>query len=143
MSPEIISEEYAEDERFNIKLLAKIKKKSAVFDDFIEVVEHAPFNIFKMFYEEVGTVDLLIRDYPEVAKRLLPLVNVDYVEMDSSINSDCLEKGFLVEIKDFKPKSLFKKGSYNAIFSKKPALLELEKRVNERLAKTNLCFVCS
>ena len=142
MSPEIIAEKYGDDYRFEIKLQARTVKKGAISGSPIEQVEIVPFNIFKMFYEEVGTVEILIKDYPEVASYLLPLVKIDDIEVDSDVNSDCLEHGFLVEVKDFKPKSLFKKGSYKTILTKKPALLDLERIMTGKLDKYNICFRC-
>lgn len=125
-----VAEAFCNDDRFVIQLNSKVKIKDPVTKMVNEEVQSVPFNVFRLFYDETLTVGYLIEKFPNEASYLLPLVKRS--------NSDEYSNGFLVDLKEFEPKKLFKKGNYKATLTKKQCFVDLEKFAAQELDQRGL-----
>ncbi len=127
---EDVANAFCNDDRFLIKLNSKTSFQDPVTKMVKEEVKFVPFNVFRLFYDETPTISYFIEKYPKEAAYLLPLVK--------RFNSDEFSNGFKVELKEFTPKKLFKKGSYKAVATKKECFVDLEKFAIQELDKRDL-----
>ena len=125
-----VANAFCNDGRFVIELNSKVSIKDPVTKMVKEEVQSTPFNIFRLFYDETLTIGYFIEKFPKEASYLLPLVK--------RFNSDDYSNGFKVELKEFTPKKLFKKGSYKAVATKKECFVDLEKFAAKELDKRDL-----